>query len=57
MGRSGGSTGAGLEQDLESGKWSKRRYELRSQETPLANGNWFAIKDFVARVRLINRHD
>jgi hypothetical protein len=57
MGRAGGSTGAGLAQDLASGRWRKRHYELRSQETPLANRNWFAIKDFVARVRQLDRPD
>jgi hypothetical protein len=57
MGGSGGSKGLCLAQDLESGGWRQRRYELRSRETLLANRNWFAIKDFVARVRRINRPD
>lgn len=55
MGRKGGSTGSGLVQDLVSGGWRQRRYELSSRESPLANGNWFAIRDFVDRVRQINR--
>jgi hypothetical protein len=57
MGRSGGSKGLCLAQDLASGGWRQRRYELRSRETLLANRNWFATKDFVARVRRINRPD
>jgi hypothetical protein len=57
MGRKGGSTGAGLARDLTLGGWRKRRYELRSQETPPAWRNRLAIEDFVARVRQINRPD
>ncbi len=50
MGRSGGSTGRVLADDLASGGWRQQLYELNSQETP-TNANWFTIEDFVARVR------
>ena len=55
MGRSGGDSGAGLEQDIASGGWRQRRYELSREAPP--NRNWFAIKDFVARVRQSKRPD
>jgi len=55
MGRSGGSAGADLTQDLASGKWRRQLYEL-NKGAQLANRNWFAIKDFIARVRQ-NRPD
>lgn len=57
MGRSGGSMGTLLAQDLASGNWRHRRYELRKRDTLLGNGNWFAIKDFVARVRQFDRSE
>jgi hypothetical protein len=52
MGRSGGITGPLLARDLASGRWRRRYYELNPN--PPANPNWFAIEDFVARVRPIS---
>jgi hypothetical protein len=46
MGRAGGTKGAGLAQDLASGGWRQRRYELSTREAP-PNRHWFSISEFV----------
>ncbi len=49
MGRNLGLNGDPLREDLESGRWPKQRYEVRSsRERP--NPNWFPVHDFVSRV-------
>jgi hypothetical protein len=48
MGRQGGLDGPGLAQDISTGGWRRRVYEVRS--TPIAARNWFAVDDFIARV-------
>jgi hypothetical protein len=57
MGRKGGSTGASFARDLASGGWRQQLYEVSSRDMPFPNGNWFAIKDFVGRIREIGRPD
>ena len=48
MGRSGGLDGAALTDDIESGAWASRRYEVGFSEPP--NANWFLIAEFVSRL-------
>jgi hypothetical protein len=46
MGRVNGLNGAELAEDISSGAWRARKYEVRSQ--PLEQKNWFPIADFIA---------
>lgn len=48
MGRGGGFAGPKLAQDLDSGSWRSRRYQV-AMESP-GNRNWFAIEDFMRRI-------
>ena len=45
MGRFGGLEGPGLTQDLASGAWRAREYEVRRQGEP--NANWFPIAELL----------
>lgn len=48
MGRKLGLRGAALRDDIDSGNWTRRRYEVSSNPTLAENNrNWFYIRDFV----------
>jgi hypothetical protein len=47
MGRGGGLTGARLTEDLETGSWRTRTYEVRLD--PRHEPNWFPTTEFIAR--------
>ena len=49
MGRDGGVNGAALADDLTTGGWRTRRYEVRYDPLP-HNRNWFPISDFTQRI-------
>jgi hypothetical protein len=49
MGRDGGLNGAALADDLKTGAWRTRRYEVRYGPLP-HNRNWFPISDFTQRI-------
>ena len=51
MERKLGLDGADLAQDLDSGTWRYRLYEVRYEPLP-GNRNWFAIGEFIARTAL-----
>lgn len=46
MGRGGGLQGAALAEDVLTGKWRVRRYEVRQDALP-GNPNWFNVLDFI----------
>ena len=46
MGRQGGLWGAELREDLETGGWRVRKYEVSESAEP-AGTNWFPVADFV----------
>ncbi|GAA4129740.1 hypothetical protein GCM10022215_42610 [Nocardioides fonticola] len=48
VGRTGGRHGKAFLEDLASGGWRARRYEVRAGEPP--NKNWFTLADFLAAV-------
>ena len=48
MGRYGGLVGPALTEDIVTGQWRNRKYEVRVTDAP--NDNWFAISDFLDRV-------
>ena len=48
MGRQGGLDGPGLVQDVSTGGWRRRVYEIRSK--PITAKNWFPVDDFIARL-------
>lgn len=48
MGRQSGLSGEPLRDDLNSGAWRSREYEVRFE--PRRRPNWFSIEDFVASV-------
>lgn len=50
MGRGGGVDGPKLASDLQSGTWSRRKYEVRFQPLATQNPNWFPIELFVERI-------
>lgn len=49
MGRKQGLAGAALADDIRSGAWKLRQYEVSRKARP-ANPNWFKISDFVSRL-------
>lgn len=49
MGRQSGISGQPLRDDLDSGAWRSREYEVR-YESISGNRNWFPIQDFIALV-------
>jgi len=49
MGRSGGLQGPALAEDISSGNWCNREYEVSSSAEP-PNKNWFYISEFIERV-------
>lgn len=49
MGRVNGIEGEDLRQDLATGAWRSRTYEVRTEPLP-GNANWFPIAEFLARV-------
>jgi hypothetical protein len=48
VGRGGGQSGRAFAEDVASGTWRGRRYQVRVD--PIDNGNWWAIELFVAAV-------
>lgn len=48
MGRAGGLHGAALTDDIQSGAWASRRYEVALGQPP--NSNWFLIADFLGQL-------
>lgn len=46
MGRNGGLHGSALGEDIASGNWRTRRYEVRREPLP-GNGNWFEVVSFI----------
>ena len=51
MGRNGGKSGKLLSEDLSSGDWRTREYEVR-YDSFAGNPNWFAIEEFIELVDL-----
>lgn len=49
MGRGGGLPGKALQDDIASGGWRAKLYEVSDDPVP-PNQNWFAIRDFVEMV-------
>ncbi|MCY3851748.1 MAG: AAA family ATPase [Acidimicrobiaceae bacterium] len=56
MGRQSGISGTPLRDDLDSGAWRSREYEVRHQSIT-GNRNWFSIEDFVTLVDELNGPD
>jgi hypothetical protein len=48
MGRNGGTQGPALTEDLATGQWRDRQYELRVDDA--RNDNWFSIADFLEKI-------
>ena len=49
IGRSGGLSGPELQQDIRTGEWKSRKYEVRY--SPLhGNRNWFSVKEFIEKI-------
>lgn len=50
IGRKRGLDGPELEEDITTGAWQTRSYEVRFTALP-GNRNWFSVGDFVARIK------